>query len=622
MAIGLAALIAVFGTAPRTAAATPNAAQATEEAPAAAAVRYRAANLRSPFQPSSTAPVGTRPSSAQPDAERPKEPLEQFPLSELAMVGTIASGNETHALVADPAGTVYQLAEGDYLGKAHGRIAAIGESEIQLLETIRDGGGGWTQRPSSLAIEAGDEATAQPSISPETVEEAQAPTPTSQAAEAHLTLNFQDIEIRRALQLIADFVDINLVASDTVVGNVTLRLVDMPWQEALQLILATNGLDKRSTGEALLIAPAEEIAAREKLELENRAALADLKPLQTTFYEVRYADAATLADLLTGGDVATAPGPQSAAPFSLPLPLPEQTQTQPQPKRQQVLVDERTNSLILTATEAELATLVATIEQLDIPIRQVQIEARIVNANSNFSEQLGIRWGVAARSDNVAILSPPAQADATTDATPDAHPSGDVRATAGIAVDGGVVARADVAAAGFWLDMELAASEDAGQAQIVARPKVVTTNKHAATIEAGVEIPYQQATKSGATSIAFKDAVLQLHVTPRITPNGRIVMDLEVKQDTVGRIYHGVPSINTTRIATQVLVDNGDTVVLGGIHQTDRHHTVARTPVLSNVPVLGRAFRRTTERDDQQELFIFITPSILEDAHRAATPGS
>ena len=623
-AAGLAALIA-FGTAQRTAAEPVNTAPGKDEASASSAVRYRADNLRSPFQPAQTTPIDTPQSSAQPDAKRQKGPLEQFALEELAMIGTLSGEDDRHALIADPAGTVHLLAEGDYLGKAHGRIASIAEGEISLLETIRDGGGGWRQRPRSLALEAGETATEEQPTPPLAVEATQSPlsptssAPSEQAASKRLTMNFQDIEIRRALQLIADFVDINLVASETVVGNMTLRLVDVPWQEALQLILVTNGLEKRSSGEILLVAPAEEMAARDQLSLENRKTLADLAPLQTKFYEVRYADAGELAALLAGVGVETKPQPDSAIqplmqpakqrPLTQPL-VQSPTQPEPQQKRGRVLVDERTNSLILTDTAANIGNLVATIAQLDVPIRQVQIEARIVNANNTFSDQLGIRWGVAVRNQGVAILSPPEDAETTTTNYASAD---DLQATASALADGGIVAQADVAGMGFWLDMELAASEAAGQAQIVARPKVVTTNKRVATIESGVEIPYQQSTKSGATSIAFKDAVLQLQVTPRITPNGRIVMDLEVKQDTVGRIYYGVPSINTTRIATQVLVNDGDTVVLGGIYQTDRHHTVAQTPVLGKVPVLGRAFRRTTERDDQQELFIFITPSIVQE---------
>ena len=393
---------------------------------------------------------------------------------------------------------------------------------------------------------------------------------------APLSLNLQGIPIHGVLQQIADFAGLNLVVGDDVAGDMTLRLVDVPWDEALDIVLATNGLGQRRSGNVLLVAPAAILAERERLEAEARHALAALAPLETRFVRVRYADAGALAALL---------GSDSALALS---------------ERGLVLVDERTNSLILTDTAANLAAVEDMIERLDIPVRQVQIEARIVNANSNFSEQLGIRWGVQLRGGNGTGQDGEA-AEGTTLRT-------------GVAIaDGAAAVSGTVAASALWLDVELSASVDAGEAEIVARPKVVTTDKQPATIETGVEIPYQQATKSGATSIAFKDAVLQLVATPRITPNGRIVMDLEVKQDTVGRIYHGVPSINTTRIATQVLVDDGATLVLGGIFLTDKHQVVTRTPLLGNLPIIGRAFRRTTERDDKHELFIFITPAIVQD---------
>ena len=398
---------------------------------------------------------------------------------------------------------------------------------------------------------------------------------------APLSLNLQGIPIHGVLQQIADFAGLNLVVGDDVAGDMTLRLVDVPWDEALDIVLATNGLGQRRSGNVLLVAPAAILAERERLEAEARHALAALAPLETRFVRVRYADAGALAALL---------GSDSALALS---------------ERGLVLVDERTNSLILTDTAANLAAVEDMIERLDIPVRQVQIEARIVNANSNFSEQLGIRWGVQLRGGNDVGQEDEA-AEGTTLQT-------------GVAIADGVAAvSGTVAASALWLDVELSASVDAGEAEIVARPKVVTTDKQPATIETGVEIPYQQATKSGATSIAFKDAVLQLVATPRITPNGRIVMDLEVKQDTVGRIYHGVPSINTTRIATQVLVDDGATLVLGGIFLTDKHQVVTRTPLLGNLPIIGRAFRRTTERDDKHELFIFITPAIVQDGTASA----
>ena len=396
-----------------------------------------------------------------------------------------------------------------------------------------------------------------------------------------LSLNFQDVEVRSALQLIADFAGVNLVAAGAVTGNMTLRLEEVPWDEALDIVLAAHGLAKRRSGRVLYVAPAADIAAREQAELENRKALAALAPLTTEFVRIRYADAGPLAALFTGEDRRLALS-----------------------ERGRLLVDERTNSLILTDTAASVAAFKAMIAELDLPVRQVQIEARIVTANENFSERLGIRWAVALGTAGTALL--PSQ-PTTRRAPPERA------AEARVSIDGGANLGARAHGPGYWLDVELGASEAAGQVEIVARPKVVTADKHTAVIEAGVEIPYQQATKSGATSIAFKDAVLQLQVTPRIAPNARIAMALEVKQDTVGQSFHGVPSINTTRIASQVLVSDGETVVLGGIFQTDKHHTVVRTPLLGKLPLLGRAFRRTVERDDKQELFIFITPLIVAD---------
>ena len=411
---------------------------------------------------------------------------------------------------------------------------------------------------------------------------------TSTAAAAEFTgermsLNFQQLEVRRALQLIADFGGLNLVVGDAVGGSVTLRLANVPWDEALHVVLNANDLGTRDTGNVLMVAPAADIAAWEQLQLSSRRALAELAPLVTEFVRIRYAAAAPLAELLSaeGAGVAVS-------------------------ERGSIHVDARTNSLILTDTAANLAALKAMIENLDTAVSQVQIEARIVTANNTFSEQLGIRWGVEWRNDG-AILAP-GRASRTT-----AEPLPRSRSNVGAIGGAATALSAEVVGAGYWLDVELSAMASRGQAQIIARPKVVTADKRTAIIEAGVEIPYQQATKSGATSIAFKDAVLQLQVTPRIAPEGAIVMDLSVKQDTVGQIYHGVPSINTTRIVTQVLVQDGDTLVLGGIFQTDRHHLLAHTPLLAQLPVLGRLFRRRSERDDRQELFIFITPSVLAD---------
>ena len=423
-------------------------------------------------------------------------------------------------------------------------------------------------------------------------------TPVAAYTGERMSVNFQDVEVRSVLQLIADFAGLNLVAGQAIDGRMTLRLVDVPWDEALDLVLSINGLGKRRTGSVLLVAPATVIAEQERLQLEQLKAVADLSPLTRAFIRLRYADATTLATLLAGDGVAALS------------------------ERGRLLVDDRTNSLIVTDTAANVAELRTVIEQLDVPVRQVQIEARIVNANANFSEELGIRFGGAAITTGPPFVrlggSRRTLADIEGNRTGESgagiRQPDDLLVDLGVDGDGASSVAIGVADADYLLDLELSALAAQGRAEIVARPKVVTADKRVATIESGVEIPFQQATRSGATSIAFKDAVLQLEVTPQITPNGRIVMDLTVKQDTVGRIYHGVPSVNTTRIATQVLVGDGQTVVLGGILQTDRHQATVRTPLFGELPVVGRLFRRTLDRDDKQELFVFITPSIVQDA--------
>ena len=418
-----------------------------------------------------------------------------------------------------------------------------------------------------------------------------------------LSLNFQDIEVRSVLQLIADFTDLNLVASDTVQGRITLRLKNVPWDQALDLILKTKGLDKRQDGNVLLVAPAAEIAAREKLQLENQKQIAELAPLRTEFIRVRYASATELFDLFKRGDEESGESVLSA--------------------RGSVIVDERTNSIILTDTSDKLESFRRILAQLDVPVRQVLIEARIVSATANFSESLGVRWGGAGTESvdsSFGIVS--GSLDSLNSVTQDLASNSattEVPFPEALAVDLGV---ADVGATrlglgfvgpGYLIDVELSALASEGEAEVVARPKVITADKQPATIESGVEIPFQEASSSGATSTSFKDAVLSLEVTPQITPDDRIIMDLRINQDSVGQIFQGVPSINTNEINTQVLVENGQTVVLGGIFQTSTSQEVVKTPFLGDLPYVGRAFRRTIERDDRQELLVFITPRIVED---------
>ncbi len=414
-----------------------------------------------------------------------------------------------------------------------------------------------------------------------------------------LSLNFQDIEVRSVLQLIADFTDLNLVASDTVSGRITLRLKNVPWDQALELILKTKGLDKRQVGNVLLVAPAAEIAAREKLELENQKQISELAPIRTEFIQIRYASATELFELFnnTGSD-------QSML-----------------SDRGSVIVDERTNSIILSDTADRLEEFRRVIAQLDVPVRQVLIEARIVTASDTFSQELGIRWGGGAIKNNGPSILKYGGSLETLSELQDAvvNGSGTVTSPGNLVVDLGVSGPGTtsfgigITGEGYLLDLELSALASEGHAEVVARPKVITADKSTATIESGVEIPYQEATSSGATSTSFKDAVLSLEVTPQITPDNRIIMQLNVKQDTVGQVFNGVPSINTNEIETQVLVNDGQTLVLGGIFQTDKNISTTKTPFLGDLPYIGRLFRRTLERDDKQELLIFITPRIIQD---------
>ena len=424
-----------------------------------------------------------------------------------------------------------------------------------------------------------------------------------------LSLNFQDIEVRSVLQLIADFTDLNLVASDTVTGRITLRLKNVPWDQALELILKTKGLDKRQVGNVLLVAPAAEIAAREKLELENQRQIAELAPLRTEFIQVRYAKASELYKLFNtsasgqssaGSAAASAVGGKSSIVSS----------------RGSVIVDERTNSIILTDTADRLEDFRKVIARLDVPVRQVLIESRIVTASTNYDQELGIRWGGASIANSNGTTIKTGGSLTTLENIPPV--SGSTSAD-NLVVDLGVAAANSsfgigIAGSDYLLDLELTALQVDGRAQVVARPKVITADKQTATIQSGTEIPYQEASSSGATSVSFKEAVLSLEVTPQITPDDRIIMTLKVNQDSVGQVYNGVPSIDTNQVKTEVLVDNAQTVVLGGIFKDQLTQTTEKTPFLGDVPYIGRLFRRTLDKTDKQELLIFITPRIIQES--------
>jgi type IV pilus assembly protein PilQ len=415
-----------------------------------------------------------------------------------------------------------------------------------------------------------------------------------------LSLNFQDIEVRAVLQLIADFTGLNLVASDTVGGNLTLRLKNVPWDQALDIILKTKGLGMRQSGNVVLVAPAEEIAAREKLELEAEEQIRDLAPLRTEFVQVNYAKASDLATLLKADENSL------------------------MSERGNVAVDERTNTLLVRDTADNLASIRELVATLDIPVRQVMIESRIVIADDGFSRDLGVKFGYSKTGtydDNFFTLGGKLTGDT------EFLDSAGNPVTTGFSTDNQEnfivdLPIADPAAAlgvvtgklGSWLvQMELQALQEENRGEVLANPRVITSNQKEAVIEQGTEIPYQEATSSGATSTSFKKAVLSLKVVPQITPDDRIIMDLEVNQDSVGETTPAGPAIDTQSVTTQVLVDNGETVVLGGIFERTLRDDVEKVPFFGDLPMLGYLFKQTSTRDAKRELLIFVTPKILKD---------
>ena len=421
-----------------------------------------------------------------------------------------------------------------------------------------------------------------------------------------LSLNFQDIEIRSVLQLLADFTDLNLVASDTVAGRITLRLKKVPWDQALEIIMKTKGLDKRLVGNVLMVAPAAELQAREQLELESRQQIRELAPLQTEFIEVKYASASEIYRLFKGAE-----GDDGVEGVIS--------------NRGSVIVDERTNSIIITDTTDRINEFRQVLDRLDVPVRQVLIEARIVTAASSFGESLGVRWGALGfqNYDDGETFAHFGGSLTTLGELKDFQSSEDAAfnysTEDNLIVDLGAGGAATTFAFGvvgedYLLDMELSALETEGRGEVIARPKVITADKQSASIASGDQIPYQEASSSGATATQFVDAVLGLTVTPRITPDDRIIMDLEVNQDSIGAVFNGVPSIRTNSIQTQVLVNNGETVVLGGVFQTVVSEGITKTPLLGDLPWVGNLFRQKSKSDDKQELLIFITPRLIRDS--------
>jgi type IV pilus assembly protein PilQ len=428
-----------------------------------------------------------------------------------------------------------------------------------------------------------------------------------------LTLNFQDIETRAVLQLLADTSGQNMVISDTVGGNVTLRLQNVPWDQALDIVMRTKGLDMRREGNVMFVAPAAEIAAREKELLTARQQVQQLSPLRTEYLQINYAKASDLAALIKSG--------QNSSLLS---------------ERGSVAIDERTNTLLLQDTSERLADIRRLVSTLDIPVRQVLIEARIVIVNDDFQRELGVRFGATAAfdhggSDGGAIVG--AQNFVTEDdnfvlsrqpdgvATPPSfiqgNPSDRYMVNLPVANPAGRIAMT-LLDSDYIVDLELSAAQAEGRGEIISSPRLITANQREATIEQGVEIPYQESSSSGATTTQFKKAVLSLKVTPQITPDNRVILDLTVAKDSVGQLVASatggfVPSIDTREIVTQVLVNDGQTVVLGGILETERRDAETKVPWLGDIPVLGHLFKTTSKTDNKDELLIFVTPRILRE---------
>jgi type IV pilus assembly protein PilQ len=418
-----------------------------------------------------------------------------------------------------------------------------------------------------------------------------------------LSLNFQNVEVRAVLQVIADFTGLNIITSDTVTGNLTLRLKDVPWDQALDIMLQAKGLDKRQVGNVILIAPRDEIAAKEKLALEAQQQISDIEPIHTESFQMNYQKADAMQALL--GD----------------------TNQKMLTKRGSVAIDARTNTLFVRDTPTQLEEIRKLLEQIDVSVRQVMIEARIVEASDLFSRNLGARFGVQNASTitnrrlgvSGSLDGASGSAGLAGGATPGGVPPLNVNLpAAGLAgVLGGPAALGLSLMKindGTLINLELSALEADSQGRIISSPRVVTADQVEATIEQGTEIPFQQATSSGATSISFKKAVLSLKVTPQITPDDNIIMDLNVNQDTVGVSTPAGPAINTKRIDTQVLVENGGTVVIGGIFGRIENKSVNKVPLLGDIPLLGIMFRNTAKQDDKTELMVFITPRILKDS--------
>ncbi|MGH8683578.1 MAG: type IV pilus secretin PilQ [Burkholderiales bacterium] len=427
-----------------------------------------------------------------------------------------------------------------------------------------------------------------------------------------LSLNFQNVEVRSVLNVIADFTDLNIITSDTVTGNLTLRLKDVPWDQALDIIMQTRGLDMRKSGNVIWIAPRDELATKEKLELEAQQQISDLEPLRTETFQLNYTKAAELVVLLRGGAGA------AAGASNLPI----------LSKRGSAVGDPRTNTLFVQDIPSRLESVRRIIATTDIPVRQVMIEARIVEANDKFGRSLGVRLGTHWFNTSRLFGGPNrytvgGQLQDVADhsgqpATPSTIPGSlSVNLPAATTLAGEQVGAFSIvllnSAATKFLNLELTALESDGKGKIISSPRVVTANQVEALIEQGTEIPYQQATSSGATSVAFRKAVLALRVKPQITPDGNVIMDVDVNKDAVGQNTTAGPSIDTKHVRTSVLVENGGTVVIGGIYTQEDTSQVNKIPFFGDLPYIGPLFRNYYRTDNKTELLVFLTPRVVDD---------
>jgi len=425
-----------------------------------------------------------------------------------------------------------------------------------------------------------------------------------------LSLNFQQIEVRAVLQLLADFTDLNLVTSDSVTGSITLRLQNVPWDQALDIILKAKGLSMRKHDNVVMVAPTEEIAAREKLELESQKQIEELAPLRSEYIQINYAKAQDIAGLLKSDS--------------------NQLLT---PERGNVTVDERTNTLLVRDTVAKLEDINRLVRRLDVPVRQVLVESRVVIANDDFAKDIGVKFGFDQSYDegNEVMVAGGMEGNLV-----DSFQIGNFMGS-GVGIKstgddptrnlmvnlpqtlsasrGGALNLLVGKVGSFLLQLELSAMQQEGKGEIVSSPRVITADRSKATIKQGVEIPYQEASSSGATTVSFKEAVLQLEVTPQITPDDRVIMDLVINKDNpdYSRSVLGVPPVDTREIETSVLVDNGETVVLGGVFERTRTKSTERIPFFGDLPYVGFLFKQKQEKDQNTELLIFVTPKILKE---------